>query len=365
MRIILDNIIFSLQKAGGISVVWYELIKRSLADKDLDVCFLEEPNENIFSQLLRIPPGKQMKNPLANFPLTVQRYLNPNRLKNKGIFHSSYYRTSRSAHLLNVTTVHDFTYEYYRKGLAKAVHSWQKGSAIRNAHRIICVSENTKKDLLQFYPETESQKIKVIYNGVDEAYRVLSSDKMSLLTELVPFNPKEYAVFVGDRRSNHKNFKVAAEACKATNTPLVLIGGGKITKNENAFFQQIDFLKYRHLSGIKNKQLNVIYNYAICLVYPSSYEGFGIPVIEAQKAGCPVISSNNSSISEIAGESALLIEKITTENFADKINLLKSNSAIVEQLVKDGLHNSSRFSWEKCYQQTKGLYQELYDEYFD
>lgn len=365
MKLYLDNVIFSLQQAGGISVVWFELIKRAMYDPDFEILFLDVPNQNIFRKQLNIPHGLIIDNPLRSYTIALRRYLNPNKLKGKGIFHSSYYRTTKNPEMINVTTVHDFTYEYYRKGLAKGIHSWQKGSAIKNAHKIICVSENTKKDLLKFHPKTPPKKIKVIYNGVDEAYRVLSNYKMSLLAELVPFNPKEYAVFVGDRNSNHKNFKVAAEACKATNTPLVLIGGGKITKNENAFFKQIDFLKYRHLSGIKNEQLNVIYNYALCLVYPSSYEGFGIPLIEAQKAGCPVISSNNSSISEIARDSALLIEEITTENFANKIDLLKNNSAIVEQLVKDGLQNSGRFSWEKCYQQTKGLYQELYDEYFD
>ncbi len=364
MNIYLDNIIFSLQNAGGISVLWYELIRRALEDNDLNLNFLHEANRNIFSKHLHIPSDKQLQNPYTRVPLKLQRYLNPNNLKGKGIFHSSYYRTSKSLQLVNLTTVHDFTYEYYRSGLAKSVHSWQKGLAIKNAHKVICVSMNTKKDLLKFYPETPHEKIKIIYNGVDDVYKVLNNTNINQLEKLIPFNPKEYAVFVGDRNSIHKNFKVAAESCKATNTPLVLVGGGNITEKEKDFFKQTGFSAYKHLSGIKNEELNIIYNYALCLLYPSSYEGFGIPVIEAQKAGCLVISSNNSSITEIANNSAFLVEEIASANFANKIDLLKKNSSLANQLVYKGLENSNRFSWDVCYQQTKDLYNELYKEYF-
>ncbi|MGQ8337733.1 glycosyltransferase family 4 protein [Sunxiuqinia sp. A32] len=364
MNLYLDNIIFSLQKAGGISVVWYELIKRCLEDPEINVRFLEEENDNIFSSELNASADKRLRNPLAKFPVQVQRYVNPNKLKGKGIFHSSYYRISKSPQLLNVTTVHDFTYEYFRKGIAKSVHSFQKGSAIKNAHKIICVSENTKMDLLKFYPETNPEKIKVIYNGVDDAYRVEPGNSFSQLNELVPFGPQEYAVYVGERKSNHKNFKIAVKACKEANTPLVMVGSGKITEEETALFRERDFTNYTHLTGIRNEQLNTIYNSALCLIYPSSYEGFGIPIIEAQRAGCPVVASNNSSISEVAKDSAILIDDITTHNFAEKMELLKNNQSFTEQVIRNGLINSSRFSWDSCYKQTKKVYQELYEEYF-
>ncbi|MFV0267751.1 MAG: glycosyltransferase family 4 protein [Draconibacterium sp.] len=362
MKLYFDNIIFSLQAAGGISVVWYELIKRALADNDMDIYFLEDVNKNILRQLLDIPHHRRLGCPLAKLPLKFQRYLNPNIQKAKGIFHSSYYRTANSSNLLNVTTVHDFTYEYYRKGVAKTVHSWQKGNAIKNADKVICVSNNTKSDLLKFYPDTPPEKIEVIYNGVDESYGVLSSCSINQLEKLVPFNSKEYAVFVGDRKSNHKNFRVAVESCKKTDTPLVLIGGGVITEKEKKLFEQTKFKQHEHLSGISNTQLNIIYNNALCLLYPSSYEGFGIPVIEAQKAGCPVVAANNSSISEIAKGSAILIEDIDPESFADKIILLKVAPALVDQLTTNGITNANRFSWDICYQQTKNLYLKMYKE---
>ena len=136
MDLIFDNIIFSLQKAGGISVVWTELLKRVLKDPSLNACFIEEPNHNIFRKSLEISENLILKNPPSLFPLTLRRYLNP-QINKEGIFHSSYYRTVTNHNVINITTVHDFTYEYFRSGIPKLIHSNQKGNAIQNSKKII------------------------------------------------------------------------------------------------------------------------------------------------------------------------------------------------------------------------------------
>lgn len=363
MDIIFDNIIFSLQKAGGISVVWYELLKRALKDESLILEFIESFNSNIFRKDLVIPDHKILTSLNSNLPLILQRYYNPKRIKSPGIFHSSYYRVAKGSNIKNVTTVHDFTYEYYRKGLPKKIHSIQKYHAIQKSERIICVSNNTKYDLIKLYPEIDQTKIKVVYNGVDNAYQILPDNTIQNLKALISFQSKEYILFVGDRLSSYKNFKVVAETCKKTACPIVIVGGGKITHEEKKYLDSMN-VAYNHLSGINNSKLNILYNHALCLLYPSLYEGFGIPVIEAQRAGCPVIAANFSSIPEVIGPVDTLLSEPSVERISELINQLKNNTVFAATQIKIGLSNSKRFSWDKSYNETKKVYKEIYEEYF-
>ncbi len=364
MDIIFDNIIFSLQKAGGISVVWTELLKRVIKDPDVDARFIEVPNDNIFRKSLEISENLILENPPNFFPLILSRYLNLN-IKEAGIFHSSYYRTVSNPNVINITTVHDFTYEYFRGGIPKLIHSKQKGNAIQNSKKIICISESTKNDLLKFYPNCPDSKISVIYNGVNEEYTQLKNQKQSLLHELISFDSHGYILYVGDRITPYKNFGLAIESALNLKLPLVLAGGGNYSKNEKQFLDsKLGPNNHILVAGISNYQLNILYNHAICLVYPSLYEGFGIPVIEAQKAGCPVICANSSSLPEVAGKGAYLINDITSEKIIERITHLKNRSEEREKLIVEGFMNAERFSWDKCYQQTKEVYKEAYEKYF-
>jgi glycosyltransferase involved in cell wall biosynthesis len=364
MKLIFDNIIFSLQKTGGISVVWYELIKRAIEDSEIQTKFIESKNHNLFRKFLNIPNSSLIKNSFDFIPINIQRYLNPIKVEPNGIFHSSYYRTAHNSKIINVTTVHDFTYEYFRKGFPKWLHSLQKANAIKNSKRVICVSENTKKDLLKFNPNTEPTKIHVIYNGVNEVYQVIKNADKNL-KNLIPFSKNEYSLFVGDRKSGYKNFIIAVKACRKVKIPLVLVGGGMLNYTESSFLtHELGANNFIHLKGLENSQLNILYNNAFCLLYPSFYEGFGIPVIEAQKAGCPVIAVNISSIPEVIGPVSTLLENPTVENIAEMMNQLKDDSDFTNTQIKIGLKNSSRFSWDKCYQETKQVYKQLYAEYF-
>ena len=311
MNVIFDNIIFSLQRTGGISVVWNELLSRALADKELHCTELD------YKQGMT--------------PRWMERYRIPAfTAETPAIFHSSYFRILPQQGVHNVTTVHDLTYHFYRHGLAKAVHLWEERRALQHSEAVICVSENTKRDLLRFYPWVKEERIHVIYNGVSELFHPDSS-----------VQKKGYLLFVGNSQADYKRFDVAQEVARLTGIELVTA------------------------AGVSLEQLNTMYNEALCLLYPSDYEGFGIPVIEAQRAGCPVIAQNHSSIPEVIGEKGLMVQHDTPQRMAaemaDIVRQLQSRPT--QDSIEAGFENARRFSWNNTYQQVKQVYENIDHNY--
>lgn len=198
MKILFDNIIFSLQKAGGISVVWSEILSHLSKEQGIDLSLIEYRNSNIFRKNINIPLTVKIFNKRI-LPLPFLRYCDVNIPEQEGIFHSSYYRVATSKKIKNMTTVHDFTYEYYRKGLPKSIHSFQKIHAFKKSEGIICVSENTKNDLLYFNLKIDESKVKVIYNGVTGMFF-----KKNSLQDL-KFTVKEWFTKYGQLRAEVRN----------------------------------------------------------------------------------------------------------------------------------------------------------------
>ena len=341
---------------------WYEFLNRIMQDPDFNCKFIDPPNDNIFRKKLDITLSDILDNRFDKLPAKVQRYVNPT-INEEGVFHSSYYRVGKGLQVRNVTTVHDFTYEYYFKGLPKLVHHYQKKNAILSSKKIICVSNNTKTDLLRFYPNLSESQIEVIYNGVSDDYFPLSDKNSAFIDSTFGRDFKEYVLFVGKREDEYKNFKMVVDACKLTKIKLLIVGGGPLSRLEVAMLDsQLGLQQYKQIAGVTNVQLNEIYNNASFLVYPSLYEGFGISILEAQKSGCPVICSNTSSIPEIAGKGAFLLEKISALKIANILLQNKSRN-ITKSIVDEGYLNSQLYSWDKCYQETKQVYLDMYAEF--
>lgn len=346
--IIFDNIVFSIQKAGGISVVWQELLQNIMTDNRLEIKCLEYPNyeSNIFRKNLKIPKEKIIS---STAPLVISRYCSPKiKVNSPIIFHSSYYRIIQNALVKNITTVHDFTYELMSSGLRATIHKWQKFKAINNSEAIVCISKNTANDLINFIPSVEKKRIRIIYNGVSGDYKPLPDFQGSR---------RDSVLFVG-MRSNYKNFKFSVEALCATKYKLIICGA-PLTTDEKCFLnEKLGEDRYNYVGRVSNQQLNQLYNSVHCLAYPSSYEGFGIPILEAQRAKCPVIALNTSSIPEVMGPKSFLLNNLSVSDFRNKLEQLE-NDRIRTEIVEKGFDYSQKFSWKKMASEYMDLYEEL------
>jgi mannosyltransferase len=351
MKVHYDNIVFSLQRAGGISTYWSELISRLLRDQ-VEVTFEEFTHQNIVRPTL--PIAASTVNLRGSRYLMLQRFqaIKLSQHQSPFVFHSSYNRITTNPNAAQVTTVHDFVHEKFYKGIRRSLHLMQKGKVLKAADRIITVSENTKRDLLQFHPSIPAERIKVIYNGVSEDFYPLEDFEKAKLPEV---NVRPYLVYIGSRE-HYKNFKFTVALLKETTDFDLYIVGSALLKNERELLNQQIPGRWKHFDHISNQRLNQLYNMAFALIYPSFYEGFGIPLLEAMKAGVPFLALNNSAIPEVAGNAGLLLESPDISLFK---NALEHIPAERETLIVNGFAQAAKFSWEKCYQQTLSVYKEL------
>lgn len=354
MKITYDNIIFSLQIVGGISNYWAELTKRI---SKLDTKFYEQKNQNIYRKELNIKTLAE-----SNLPQKILRYL-PflKKLPINSIFHSSYYRTTYQKNVTKIVTVHDFIYDYFENSLAQKVHIWQKSLAINNADGIICVSNNTKEDLYKLFPNIKQKKIKTIYHGVsNNFFQIKNSKKFINYDELKDLANKKIILYVGKKNMSYKNFSLAVDVVSSLkDCYLVCVGGGSISSYEKEKINKKIKNKFYNFPNISSKMLNKLYNLSFCLLFPSTYEGFGLPIIEAMKAGCPVVASNTSSISEVCADAGILVSEIKKNKFIDAIRLLNDNK-YRNKIIHKGIIRAKKFNWDKCYNETMSFYIEVH-----
>lgn len=360
MKIVFDNIIYALQRSGGGSVYWTELLKRFVESNE-EIIFFDpkETNDNIFRKTLDLKHTEIE----SKWSLRIRRYLPfSEKINGKHIFHSSYYRYSSHPKAINVTTIHDFTTEKFRKGVAQKVNLFQKKLAVKKSKGIICISENTKKDLLHFMPNVDESKIRVIYNGVSDDFYNIKED-FSIANKDKRFETLEnekYLLYIGHRTS-YKNFNLAVDAAsKFLHQYKLVIVGEKFSEQEIKTVESSLGKNYLQLSGLNNEGLNYLYNKAFALLYPSSYEGFGIPIIEAMKTKCPVITFKNSSIPEVAGNAALIYEEENADSLIKGIIKIQDEN-MKEKLTNDGLEQAKKFNWDNTAKQYMEFYNELYD----
>ncbi|MBB3187176.1 glycosyltransferase family 4 protein [Microbacter margulisiae] len=348
MKIYLDNIIFSIQKAGGISIRWKELLS-SISRSELQqaVYYIQYKNSsaNIYDQEIKrmMPSDHMIQRKHYYFSRLFSLHL-PEQ-EDKFIFYSSYYRVSSNRNAINVLTFHDCIQEFYMKGLQNKVAIFMKRRAVKKADHIICNSYTTKRDLMAVYNYPE-QQISVIYSGVSPCFFPMDST----------IRPNSL-LFVGSRAA-YKRFDFVIALLKHNpGWRLTVVGGGDFSKRELALMTEVRN-RVEHLQGITESRLNELYNAATCLIHPSQYEGFGVPVVEAMRAGCPVVAFACPAVKEIAGEGALLFDRYDVHVCSQLIDSLQ-NVEIRKKLQKKAFIVAQKYSWEKVGCETVQLLQNI------
>ncbi|WP_019499460.1 glycosyltransferase family 4 protein [Pseudanabaena sp. PCC 6802] len=360
MRILYDGQIYSWQAAGGINRYFANLIGRLPHDfypsltncASRDVNFPNHPNLNIyFYQRFNFRPGRislQVEKFYFRIISTWHKF---------DLVHPTYYESITGQGFQKfrypvVLTVHDMIHELFSSQMdpTKACAETKK-KAITAAQAIICISENTKQDLLKYYPIPE-ERITIIPHASEIDISLSYGD------DSVPAQP--YFLYVGSRAS-YKNFDRLLQAFAnvvATFPDLQLcVVGSSFTKEEirsiadlklDSHLQYYSFLSDRHLAKL--------YRCSIAFVYPSLYEGFGIPPLEAMSCGTPVIASNTSSLPEVVADAGLLFNPLSTDELSDCLRFVLDNPANREQLVQKGFERAREFSWDKTVNQTLDVY---------
>lgn len=352
-----DEVIFRMQRAGGVSVYCGELLSRAMKDPDVEVRLLDSGSniDNLVYREKNLSSIRSINERSSN--LMAQRVFEADLSEGeKGrpiVFHGTYFRTAKNRDVVNILTVHDFTHQKYYSGTSRFLNNILKRKTIARADAVICISENTKRDLLSFYPDFGNKRVSVIYNGASSDYHPLSRDtKLSDRFDVLQEYP--FLLYVGARAS-YKNFGFMITLIKQLPNIKLAVIGSPLTEEEIDMLGEAADRTYC-FSGLPNDELNTLYNKALAFVYPSLYEGFGIPVLEAMKAGCPVIAFNNSSIPEVLRGTGFLLRNNDIAAAENTVRRLLEDSNLRESMSMEQIEASSFFSWDSCYDHVKSLY---------
>lgn len=333
-----DGVIFGLQPIGGITTYALEIASRYANDADVKFTLglPKSLTSNRKTDIQALPGSRK----IDRRPITLSRFGNSN--LSTSIVHSSYYRISDNTGTQNAVTVYDFVYERYRTGPAAFMHSFQKRRSCKKADLIFCISENTRVDLLNSYPGLDENRAIVTPLAVDRAIYYLPDETRSDLEDMV--------LFVG-QRGGYKRFDLAISAVALTKQSLAIVGA-PLSSEELQLLNSSLGDRWRFLGRLSDAELRVAYASSFAFVYSSDYEGFGLPILEAQACGCPVVLAKRSSFPEVGREAALYANEQNGEAYADC--LLKLESMETRQALREkGFKNLDNFSWDKTYTLTR------------
>jgi glycosyltransferase involved in cell wall biosynthesis len=360
MKILYDHQMFSLQRYGGITKYFCEIISNIPPEHQFELSVLFSDNYHLRERYKLF--GKKNILPKKNFR---KKEVLQKMIYNINQYYSKYRISANHFDLFHPTFYNDYFFKVLKKPYIITVHdliefkfkdaSYQSDSirphmekTIRGANRIIAISENTKKDIIDIFG-IDSAKIDVIYHGYNTRGLKTSENKFG-----------RYILFVGNR-SRYKNFKIFAEAVssllkKERDVKLICVGP-PFKSEEMSHLKTLNILDSSIAINVDEPALNNLYSNAMVFVYPSLYEGFGMPILEAFANNCPVCLSQASSFPEIAGNAGVYFDPNSQDSILAAIEKIIYNKDFALDIVKAGQARLMNFSWKKAAEETILSYQ--------
>jgi len=366
MKVLYDHQIFALQKFGGISRYFNEIMKMKNEEfevENIDPVLFDrkeiQVKQDLFSRgerFIKRKLGVYKAEVVSEFPIEVIDIFSKS---NYDILHPTYYdpyflEMNKKPFVLTVyDMIHEIYSEYFK---IDDPTSRNKLLLCNKASKIIAISKKTKDDLVRVFDLPED-KVHVI---------PLASD----FGNVVPIRPEgvanlnKYILFVGSRHA-YKNFyypmRALARILKADKDVSILCTGLKFTSDESQFFESLGIQSQMHHVFLQSDQeLAWAYSNAALFIFPSLYEGFGFPMLEAFASGCPVISSTGGSLPEVGGDAAIYFDPKNIEEIQLAAQSVLYDSSVKEDLIRRGLHRYKEFSWTKCRLETAKVYESLF-----
>ena len=357
-RIAVNTRFLIKNKLEGIGLFTYEALKHiTQAHPDIEFCFLfDRPYapEFIFGENVKpvvlFPPARHPFLWFWWFEISVRHWLNKN---NPDLFLSTDGYCCLTTAVPQVMVIHDLAFEHFSDHVYGLTHRYYKYFTplfARKVQRIATVSEYSKNDIVSLY-NIDAAKIDVVYNGPKEVYRTVNNEVKEGVKGTYTHGCN-YFLYVGSihPRKNIKNLLLAFEQFKAeTSSDMkLLIVGRKAWDFEDVdkahanmkFKEEVKFLG--HLLPAELAQITAS---AYAMVYVSLFEGFGIPIVEAMSCGVPVITSNTTSMPEVAGDAALLVDPLSISEISGALKNIALNSEVREELISRSNTQVKKFSW--------------------
>ena len=358
MTNILCNSQFFHQRFGGVTRYSSSLIERMMHD-DIDFKIYAPIYKNIY--IKNINKKYIFGFYLSRYPnISFLRYINNSifnlflKDEKKKLIHFMYdpeYLPKNNSKK-KIITIHDTIHEKFSSAY-KDNFFLKRKKILDKMDQIICVSENTKKDLVEFY-NLDHQKINVIYNGADHLNNISIKGDKNITDE------KPYILYVGSR-SKYKNFRLFIEAYKKSKKlqndfRIICFGGGNFSKEEINFYNEIKISKNIKLILGNDSKLKFYYKNASLFIYPSLYEGFGISILEAMNTGCPTLVSDIPVFREILKDKTYFFSPNSHEDCIFNMEKILFDNENKKNLIYLGNIISQKYKWSTCYNQTIKLY---------
>jgi len=285
------------------------------------------------------------------------------------VFHAPHYVLPPAVRCRSIVTIHDCIHlmfpQYLPNRMAYAYARASMWSAARRSNRILTVSEASKRDIIRFFG-VPADKIVVIYNAIDERFRLAPSDEaVDRVRERYQLSGR-FVLYAGNIKP-HKNLVRLIEAFAALrrrgfDDVTLLIIGDEISRlpalrravHSHKLHKHVRFLGY-----LADDMLAILYRLASVFVFPSLYEGFGLPPLEAMASGTPVVTSNVSSLPEVTGGAAVLVDPYDVDSIREGIERVLTDPALRAELRAKGIARSLEFSWERSVARTREIYEDV------